>query len=481
MKRLLAAVLCMAMIFLFGCTEQAIGNTDYTKTESASCDTVSDSAQDSQEVSETVPQSTESAQTTESHANEAEPEDEEGNVLRVLAIGNSFSSDATEYLWELCSQAGYDSVRIGNLFIGGCSLDKHWSNVKSKNPAYTYYKNVSGIWRKSTEDIESVLLSEKWDVITLQQASAQSGRTESFGNLKNLSDYVSQKRPDAKIFWHMTWAYQANSTHSAFPNYKNDQDTMYRAIVDAVDRVVLKDANIDGVIPVGTAIQNLRTSYIGDTLTRDGHHLSYDIGRYTAALTWFSYITGQPCTVPTYLPKGHTEESISLPLLREAVQNALNTPFEVTPSEYTEAPDDGDLFVKNGLNIDGYELLDLDFLVGDFYNSTLGHALCGASAKNGPYYSASRILTREVLPVGTVIILDGGYQYRPEGWIDSDTKNTSSSRPDSVSSTFTVITEEWWQNFTLRAFNLSHSGGNVKMTAEDSSALRIYVPRSVAD
>ncbi len=36
----------------------------------------------------------------------------------------------------------------------------------------------------------------------------------------------------------------------------------------------------------GTAIQNLRTSYMGDTLTRDGYHLEVNTGRYTVSMTW---------------------------------------------------------------------------------------------------------------------------------------------------------------------------------------------------
>ena len=51
--------------------------------------------------------------------------------------------------------------------------------------------------------------------------------------------------------------------------------TMYRAIVDAVWKA--KDlAGIELVVPAGTAIQNGRTSYIGDKFTRDGY---YEIGR----------------------------------------------------------------------------------------------------------------------------------------------------------------------------------------------------------
>ena len=46
-------------------------------------------------------------------------------VIKVLAIGNSFSEDAVEqYLYELAAAQG-DSLVIGNAYIGGCSIDRH--------------------------------------------------------------------------------------------------------------------------------------------------------------------------------------------------------------------------------------------------------------------------------------------------------------------------------------------------------------------
>ena len=65
----------------------------------------------------------------------------------------------------------------------------------------------------------------------------------------------------------MTWAYQADSTHSGFNNYGKDQMTMYNAIVNAAQTKIVTNDNIEIIIPVGTAVQNVRTSYIGDTLT----------------------------------------------------------------------------------------------------------------------------------------------------------------------------------------------------------------------
>jgi len=62
--------------------------------------------------------------------NAAKPQKE---TIKILAIGNSFSDDAVEYLDEL---AIADSVPliVGNLYIGGCSLQRHWKNATELLP-----------------------------------------------------------------------------------------------------------------------------------------------------------------------------------------------------------------------------------------------------------------------------------------------------------------------------------------------------------
>ena len=90
---------------------------------------------------------------------------------------------------------------------------------------------------------------------------------------------------DTKYLLHQTWAYSENSTHSGFVNYDNNQIKMYESIVDAYDQASDLISAYD-VVPSGTAIQNARTSYIGDNFNRDGYHLN-ELGKYTAASTWF--------------------------------------------------------------------------------------------------------------------------------------------------------------------------------------------------
>ena len=58
----------------------------------------------------------------------------------ILAIGNSFSRDATAYLYDVCKNMGIP-VHVVNLYIGGCSLEQHWSNIEKDAKAYQYQKD----------------------------------------------------------------------------------------------------------------------------------------------------------------------------------------------------------------------------------------------------------------------------------------------------------------------------------------------------
>ena len=64
--------------------------------------------------------------------------------IKVLAIGNSFSVDAMEYLYGMLEDVGYEEIVLGNLYIGGCTLETHASNFTADKGAYTYYLNTTG-------------------------------------------------------------------------------------------------------------------------------------------------------------------------------------------------------------------------------------------------------------------------------------------------------------------------------------------------
>ena len=299
---------------------------------------------------------------------------------KILAIGNSFSVDAMEHLGEILVGEGYTDFVLGNLYIGGCSLDNHKSHILSGAADYRFYVNTGSGWTWTEKNsIQHGLDYTDWDVVTVQQVSGYSGIPESYGNMQFIIDYVRNRvDPFVKIFFHMTWAYQSTSGHGDFAKYDRNQMTMYNAIINTAQKLVVGNLNIEGYIPSGTAIQNLRTSYLGDTLTRDGYHLSLDIGRYTAALTWYKELTGADIDDLTTVPKKYLNVAQHLPAIKEAVNNAIANPFEITPSTFTEREiildkmTDADIAYLRSLNLnpDDYNVLALDMTVGAYYNST---------------------------------------------------------------------------------------------------------------
>ena len=57
--------------------------------------------------------------------------------LKILAIGNSFSTDSMQYLYQILKDGGVEEITLGNLYYGGCSLDQHYQFGKTDSARYT--------------------------------------------------------------------------------------------------------------------------------------------------------------------------------------------------------------------------------------------------------------------------------------------------------------------------------------------------------
>ncbi|MBD5233332.1 MAG: DUF4886 domain-containing protein [Bacteroidales bacterium] len=255
----------------------------------------------------------------------------EARTLKILAIGNSFSHDAIEQnLHELAAADG-DTAVIGNLFIGGCSLERHLNNVRDDRHDYVYRKiGADGkMTEKTKASVKEALDDDNWDYISVQQASPFSGKYDTYeASLPGLLDYVRTNDPaKSQIILHQTWAYQQGAPHSGFRNYGNDQMTMYRAIVDANNRAA-DLGKIKIIVPAGTAVQNARTSFIGDNMNRDGYHLDLGVGRFTAACAWYEKLFGNDVSKNSYLPENMSADLAAV--ARRAAHAAVANPSDIT-------------------------------------------------------------------------------------------------------------------------------------------------------
>ena len=242
---------------------------------------------------------------------------------------------------------------------------------------------------------------------------------------------------------------------------------MYNSIVSTVKEKVLSIPEIDVVVPNGTAIQNARTSFVGDNLTRDGYHLSYDLGRYIAGLTLVSSMTGVDISNVKYAPSGVSSDYQKVAV--ESCLNAIENPFKITDSKHTE---------ESSIDLSDYVEIDYLPVASAYYNSTdsTKYNKLITTESNSMNFIASKRFTKEELPIGSIIEIKSGYQYRPEGWI---TDAVQSSRQNNVTTKYVEVTDSWWNNYTIRAFNISKTSGTSLMTdfKQASEAFSIYVPK----
>lgn len=230
-------------------------------------------------------------------------------VIRVLCIGNSFSWDAVEQeLVPLCDEKGVQ-IEVHNLYYGGCSLQQHAQFLLHDKAAYSHRVCTNEEPRiiKDTITLRQALQDGEYDYISLQQASHDSGIRETYEPwLTMLIDTVRAYQPNARLCWMQTWAYSQDATHSAYPRYHNSQQEMWDSIVVCTKSQI--NHHQLPIIPCGLAVQYARQTKLGDTMCRDGYHLNYTYGRYTAACVWYEILTGKDVRFNRYKNAEMTSE-----------------------------------------------------------------------------------------------------------------------------------------------------------------------------
>jgi hypothetical protein len=431
------------------------------------------------------------------------PANTDPNSLSILSIGDDFSVDAMHYLYPVLQELGYTTICLGDLVIDKGSLENQSKNFSENAAVYTYYSNKNGHW-VSTEKVApvTVLQSEYWDYIVLQQEIGLSGISDSYEPfLTNLVAEVRKHCSTTPLVWHMTWAYQGNSDRADFAKYGNEQEEMYNYIVNAVQSKIGNKTVFDRVIPSGTAVQNLRTTFMGDNLTRDGYRLTENIGRPLTSLLWAKILTGKGINQIVYTPDDTKDgellykyEEDYLPAMKEAVNNAADNPFVVTVTtdfkpdvmKFDNPTAAQRIMTDNGLNPSDYTELQLPVMHNAYWYSTesagLYVAFLKATGSELNKWSATERVPKNALPPGTLIILKDGYCYCPEGW--TSLSKYSGTRPVMVSQSLVVVDGAWWGDFNYRAFNIGSADGRVLTLAEQKTlngVLGIYVPKSAID
>ena len=254
--------------------------------------------------------------------------------LKILTVGNSFGVDTSNHLWDVARSLGFENVRICVLYIGGCSLNRHYENATGDLPRYTYYTNNGGGWESvEGKRISEALREDDWDFVSIQHGTGDGSRytlPESYQKLEPLIAYVKNIAPKtARIAINMAWVMASDSSHPEIRAYGGDQLTMYSRLVELTGRTVKGAKGLDIVSPTGTAVQNARTTELTDKeLMRDGFHLSYGLGRYIASLTFIKALTGVSIDGVAWMPDGVDCRMRELAIA--AANAAVARPFEIT-------------------------------------------------------------------------------------------------------------------------------------------------------
>lgn len=324
-------------------------------------------------------------------------------VVRILAIGNSYSGDAIErFLYDLTKDSGIRLI-IGNACRGGKGLSQVWEDIEMGAASTDYRKiDLSGHYSISTGwTLTDILADEAWDYITFQQRALEAGIYKTYTPyLGKILNYIKSQSPTSQVKFglHMVWAFAQDSEHQGFLNYGRNQMTMYEAIVNASQQAMQDNPDLSFVVPCGTSIQNLRSSFIGDNVTRDGGHLNKHIGRYTAAYTWFASLFKEKAELSFFIPWCLNDFTSNV--AKKAALDAVKCPYSITPQIYPEyigentiVPADINInFAYKSSILPHWNQLSLDYFITAGFKDTHGvdaGIIINTEEKKFPLYSKS--------------------------------------------------------------------------------------------
>ena len=239
--------------------------------------------------------------------------------MKVLSIGNSFSQDAQRYLHRLADADGVQ-LKAVNLYIGGCSLQRHYLNMLDDVAAYDFEFNGEPTGIKVS--IRQALVSDDWDVITLQQASHYSGDYDTYTPyIEELAAYVRKYCPKARLWIHQTWAYEEGCERIGAKTSFTTAEEMYAALCGAYQKAA-EAIGADAIIPCGHAMMYATKMGVGK-IHRDTYHASKGAGRYLLALCFYKALTGKDISQNSFDGFDEPVTNAQRKIVIEAVNKAI--------------------------------------------------------------------------------------------------------------------------------------------------------------
>ncbi|MBO5222011.1 MAG: DUF4886 domain-containing protein [Clostridia bacterium] len=238
-------------------------------------------------------------------------------MKKILFVSNSFGVDSTRYFYGVSRAVG-KKVKVATLYIGGCSLYRHYRNMLSGEKAYAYY--INGMESGLMVSLKEALLSDEWDVIVTQQCSPDSGNLDSyFPFLPELAAFFRQCAPKAELHIQRTWSFAEGCPRFGKTDFETREE-MIPAVREAY-RKAAEAVSADGIIPAMDVMNKLYDA-VGDATYRDGFHASFGLGRYALACLWLRYFFGKS-------PSGNTFRDFDVEVTEDEVLLAQRIVDEV--------------------------------------------------------------------------------------------------------------------------------------------------------
>lgn len=250
----------------------------------------------------------------------------EGKEIRsILFIGNSNCSYFNDELYKMAKADGIELV-VANLYISGCSVEKHAQRLEA-NQTYTQYVVYDSNGKKVKTDsvsLQDALAEREWDAVSLQQhydplnaANIGIAAASTNKHAKTVYDYVKESEPNAVLLWHQVWAFQLGypGESTAYIPEEKKIDTVEKQ--QKIHEVIHTNAqqvcheNQACRVPTGDAWQLARADErIGHVLSNkdmDGntdyiHDGEVGGGQYLNACVWYEVLLQKSCIGNTFDP-----------------------------------------------------------------------------------------------------------------------------------------------------------------------------------
>lgn len=344
----------------------------------------------------------------------------------ILFIGNSYTEDAREYIRYVFDQYNFDAdVNIGHLFSGGKTV-AYYANCAREEAGYStefgvatkdtespraenetgdnqlnYYKSVGEAVSFTSQGVRTITYAMgdmDWDIVIIQGHDVEQVYGDTYNknfasNLNYLTNFIKSLDSSVEIGYYMTWRRNAETVEGRLSKYW-----------ETMQKTVAANNNISFIVPVGTAAENARTTFLNnlsytpasnanvgkvnlltgaaisgsmtydnnDGLQRDNTHMSAVLGRFLAGYTMGEFLVdhinsmgaaqfekktnGAIKEIYSFDPAIGRLPALYVDIVKASAEAAFEKPYEVTTLNYSTDPAEN---AKTALKTAKYEYANL--------------------------------------------------------------------------------------------------------------------------